>query len=147
MPWWYAGCWRVLPISFFFFLVLEFCFWRWLTWKILQVEKIFKDEATEEKGERARLVCYCFFPGRVFVLFSMDADVCINVFEKLVMKLFVWSEVLFSLLCCYCYHAIRISVNNSWIETMANLALLFCFFFFFLSTWVMFLFLFFFLFF
>ena len=96
----------------------------------MQVEKIFKDEATEEKGERARLVCYCFFPGRVFVLFSMDADVCINVFEKLVMKLFVWSEVLFSLLCCYCYHAIRISVNNSWIETMANLALHFCFFFF-----------------
>ena len=97
----------------------------------MQVEKTFNDEATEEKGERARLVCYCFFPGRVFVLFSMDADVCINVFEKFVTKLFVWLEVLFSLLCCYCYHAIRIPVNNSWIETMANLALLFCFFFFF----------------
>ncbi|KAI5577834.1 hypothetical protein BDE02_09G141600 [Populus trichocarpa] len=25
------------------------------------VEKNFKDEATEEKGERARLICYCFF--------------------------------------------------------------------------------------
>jgi hypothetical protein len=52
----------------------------------------------------------------------MDADVCINVFEKFATKLLVRQEVLFSLLCCYCYHAIRLSVNNSWIETMASLA-------------------------
>lgn len=44
----------------------------------MQVERIFKDEATEEKGERARLVCYCFFPWSG-LCFSMDADVFINV--------------------------------------------------------------------
>jgi hypothetical protein len=30
-----------------------------------------------------------FFPGLVYV-FSMDADVCINVFEKFATKLLVW---------------------------------------------------------
>jgi hypothetical protein len=56
----------------------------------LQVEKIFKDEATEEKGERARLVCYCFFSQPGFFSHTMDADVCINVFEKFATKLLVW---------------------------------------------------------
>jgi len=77
----------VLPIFFFSFGIL---FLKWLTWKILQVEKIFKDEATEEKGERARLVCYCFFSQPGFFSLTMDADVCINVFEKFATKLLVW---------------------------------------------------------